>query len=295
MVHYQQCPICSSSDLREVVRVRDFTVSGETFWILECGQCGLRITQDVPGQEEIGRYYQSEDYISHSDTSKGLVNAAYQLVRRRSLIQKRRLVTRLTGRRQGSLLDYGSGTGAFLHAMEQHGWQISGLEPDPGARRRAAELYGLALQEPAALNSLPDGSQDAVTLWHVLEHVHDLKGCLRGLGRVLKREGVLVIAVPNYQCLDAGVYGSCWAGYDVPRHLYHFSPGAMEQLLKAHGFTLAGMMPMWFDSFYISLLSSRYRGDRLGWIRACWTGLRSNLHALRNRQYCSSLIYVARK
>jgi 2-polyprenyl-3-methyl-5-hydroxy-6-metoxy-1,4-benzoquinol methylase len=186
----------------------------------------------------------------------------------------------------------GSGTGSFVKEMKDHGWQVTGLEPDADARKVAKEHFYCELQDSDKLFSLAPTSFDAVTLWHVLEHVHDLTGYLRQLKLVLKSDGRLIIAVPNYTSLDAAKYKENWAAYDVPRHLYHFSPRAMQILMAKMGMQILDYKPMWFDSFYVSLLSSGYTHERTKWISALWTGVRSNLKALSDNEKCSSVIYI---
>src|SRR5688572_30196031 len=134
-VHYSHCPVCSSSSINPLLTVKDYTVSKEEFVIWQCGACTLRFTQDVPDAESIGAYYQSEDYISHTNTSKGLVNQLYQRVRKLTLEQKAKLIQEVTGLTKGSLLDVGCGIGAFVHTMKTKGWQAEGLEPDANTRR----------------------------------------------------------------------------------------------------------------------------------------------------------------
>src|ERR1051326_8615171 len=120
LIHYANCPICGSTDLKNVLSVKDYTVSGETFEIVECNSCSLRFTQDIPDANSISPYYKAEDYISHSDESKGMIGNIYKRVRRKTLKRKRQLIVDKTGIKKGSLLDVGSGTGAFLHEMKQH-------------------------------------------------------------------------------------------------------------------------------------------------------------------------------
>ena len=294
VIHYQHCPVCGGSGINPVLSARDFTVSGLSFSIWECTDCRLRFTQDVPDQESIGPYYQSDAYISHSDTKKGLVNSVYHQVRNFTLKQKRKLITRITGRSHGRILDIGAGTGAFLDQMSQAGWKVTGLEPDAGARMIAAEKYRLQLLEPSGFHQLETGSYDAITLWHVLEHVHDLHAYVERIRTLLAPGGVLVLALPNYSSEDARIYAENWAAYDVPRHLYHFCPSAVKQLLLMHGLKIQSIRPMWFDSFYISLLSEQYRHGRPGYFKAFLNGLRSNNKAISNKEKGSSLIYIAR-
>jgi 2-polyprenyl-3-methyl-5-hydroxy-6-metoxy-1,4-benzoquinol methylase len=267
-------------------------VSKENFVVWQCGACSLRFTQDVPDENSVGPYYKSEDYISHTDTAKGVVNKLYRKVRNFTLEQKAKLVKEQTGVAAGNLLDVGSGTGAFLHAMQKQGWQVNGIEPDADARKLAEKQYGLQTNESPQLFQLQPSTYDAITLWHVLEHVHDLHPYIDQLKKLLKPEGKIFIAVPNYLSGDADAYRLKWAAYDVPRHLYHFTPKAMETLLKQHGLHITTKKPMWFDSFYISMLSSKYKNGKTNWIGAVVTGLQSNLKTLANTDKCSSVIYV---
>lgn len=294
-VHYQICPACGHPELTAVAEIRDFSVSGEIFSLVECGACRLRITQDVPGREAIGAYYQSDDYISHTNRSAGLIGRLYRLVRKRTLAQKRRLIESRTSLQRGRLLDVGSGTGAFVQEMKGAGWEVTGLEPDEGARRVAAEVHQARLQPLEDFFALPVSGFDAITLWHVLEHVHDLEAYMAQLKKLLREKGRLFIAVPNYTSADAGLFGEFWAAWDVPRHLYHFSPASIEALVKKSGLILLEKRPMWFDSYYVSLLSTRYRSGHTRYMQALLAGFRSNRAARKNPERCSSLIYVIGK
>lgn len=293
LIHYTACPVCGSQQIREVLSVRDHSVTRQAFPISECASCTLRFTQDLPDAASIAPYYQFEDYISHTNTRKGLVNRLYHLVRKRTLQSKRKLIQQITGKSTGALLDIGAGTGAFLHTMRQAGWEATGLEPDAGARKLAKNDFGIELGEPGELFSLPEKSFDAITLWHVLEHVHELQRYVSKCRQLLKPGGRLVIAVPNYTSADAAHYGPFWAAYDVPRHLYHFSPAAMRQLMGVNGMKIAKTLPMWFDSFYVAMLSEKYKSGKTNLPLAAWNGLRSNLKAWGNKERCSSVIYVA--
>ena len=293
-IHYSACPVCRSTDIKEVLKVKDHSISQEIFAIWECKVCRVRFTQDVPDQQNIGPYYISENYISHSNTSKGALSRLYKTVRNHTLETKSDLIKKYTVEK-GNLLDLGAGIGAFLNTMREKGWEVTGLEPDEGARNQAIKLYNLKLSETSELNKLPEGSFDAITLWHVLEHVHELHPYLNQLKKLLKPKGKIFIAVPNYTSSDASFYGAFWAAYDVPRHLYHFSPESMQILIKEHGLSLTSIKPMWYDSFYISLLSSKYKNGRLNWAGALYQGLSSNFKALRHKNRCSSVTYIIGK
>ena len=292
MIHYNNCPVCNSKNISVQLTATDHTVSNEQFAIWQCNDCSLRFTQDVPAQEAIGPYYVSENYISHSDTKKGLVNRLYHAVRKRTLQGKRKLLVRETGITKGEVLDIGCGTGAFLHTMQQAGWGITGLEPDATARERAGGLYGIHPQEPGKLFELQSATYHAITLWHVLEHVHELHAYIKQMETLLAAHGKIFIAVPNYTSADAAIYAANWAAYDVPRHLYHFSPQSMKKLLSTYNLQLLTVKPMWFDSFYVSMLSEQNKNGKGNIVKAFWNGFVSNVKALGDKRKCSSLIYV---
>lgn len=294
-IHYTQCPVCGSAALEKVMAAKDHTVSGELFAVVECKDCTLRFTQDVPDAATIAPYYKSENYISHTNTSKGLVNRLYQSVRKKTLRQKRKLIQKALGLQTGALLDVGSGTGAFVQQMQQHGWQVTGLEPDADARQVAMQVNGIVLEDMNRFYELPAFSFDAITLWHVMEHVHELQPYVQQLKSLLKANGRIFIAVPNYTSNDAVAYKENWAAYDVPRHLYHFSPKSMQVLMEKNGLKLLDHRPMWYDSFYISLLSSQYKNGKANLVAAFFNGLRSNIKAMNDVKKCSSVIYVVGK
>jgi len=295
MITYSACPVCSSNNIRAFISAKDHTVSRESFVVMACGDCTHLFTQDIPTAKHIGKYYASEDYISHSDTREGLVNRLYHAVRKRTLNAKKNLVQNATGKRSGRIVDIGCGTGAFLSTMKHAGWSITGIEPDETARSKAASLYGVSALPAEEFYNLPAGNFDAITLWHVLEHVHDLHGYISQLKNMLSAGGRLFIAVPNYTAYDAKHYGSFWAAYDVPRHLYHFSPQSMRRLLQEHGLAVEKIKPMWFDSFYVSMLSEKYKNGKGNLVKAFCIGFLSNLKAAMNKEKCSSLIYIVSK
>lgn len=293
-VHYPTCPVCGSEAIKPLFDAMDHTVSQETFSVWGCRSCQARFTQDIPDEAHIGPYYQSDAYISHSNTSQGLINQLYQRVRRYTLQQKHKLVRQVSKRKQGRLLDYGCGTGDFAGTMQLAGWDVLGLEPDSSARKLAAERHDLAVAKSDHLFQLDADRFDVITMWHVLEHVHRLHDTLDQLHTVLRPDGVLLVAVPNYQSGDAAHYGENWAAYDVPRHLYHFSPPAMQCIMEQHGFHVEQYRRMPFDSFYVSLLSERYQRGRSRLLVGGWHGLRSFTEALFEPKRCSSVLYVIR-
>lgn len=292
-IHYQSCPVCSSRDISFVFNAEDTTVSRQKFPIWHCNSCTARFTQDVPEERHIGKYYRSAAYISHSNTSKGIVNKLYHSVRSFTLQSKRKLVESYAA--TGNLLDVGAGTGAFASVMQKKGWNVTGLEPDTTARANAKKDFGIQLEDAQDIFLQPHNHFDVITLWHVLEHIHQLHIYLDLFFALLKKNGTLVVAVPNYTCYDAEVYKQNWAAYDVPRHLYHFSPASMDLLLERHQFTPVAKKPMWFDSYYVSLLSEKIATGESNLIKAFAKGSLSNFKAFNKTERCSSVIYIAKK
>ncbi len=273
----------------------DYFATGETFDICSCTDCGLLFTQNAPAEDAMGRYYESPDYISHSDTDQGLMNRVYHWVRRFMLVRKWRLVWHNAGKGQGTLLDIGTGTGYFPHFMRRKGWTVQAVEKSPQARQFAQTRFGLDVLPPEQLPSLAEASQDVITLWHVMEHLEHLNETWQQLYRLLRPDGILVVAVPNPASYDAAHYGSHWAAYDVPRHLWHFTPSVLQQFGAKHGFILAAHYPMPFDAFYISMMTERQQGHRAAFLRGCHTGIRAWLASLVKKERSSSMIYIFRK
>ncbi len=292
---YSHCPVCNSDKIHRQLSAKDYTVSGETFEIWECSNCSLRFTQNVPGKEDIGKYYQSENYVSHTETKRGAINRLYHLVRKKTLKSKKHIVEKYTELRIGKLLDIGAGTGAFLNTMQAAGWQGRGLEPDAAARQKALELYNMELLPSEELFAQVPVYYDAITMWHVLEHVHDLHDYIIQIHKLLKPGGRAFIAVPNYTSSDATHYQGEWAAYDVPRHLYHFSPKSMFILLAQHKLSIVETLPMYFDSYYVSMLSEKNTRGKNHFISALLTASLSNMKAMEKKDSYSSLIYVVKK
>ncbi|HRO18741.1 MAG TPA: class I SAM-dependent methyltransferase, partial [Ferruginibacter sp.] len=200
MIQQLNCPVCLSANLQQCLTAKDYTATGEVFPIIHCHDCTVRFTGVIPEPDQMGRYYHADAYISHTDTRKGLVHQLYHLVRTVTLKSKRKLVNQLAGTRRGTLLDVGCGTGAFAGSMQASGWKVVALEPEAQARAVALELHGIEAL-PAEVLSTLHLSADAITLWHVLEHVHDVHEYMNHLHRLLSNNGVLLIAVPNYTSL----------------------------------------------------------------------------------------------
>lgn len=291
LVTIKECPNCKSTTFSTVANPKDFRATGDRFSVQQCESCGFVFTNPKPVGEDLAFFYNSENYISHNNSNEGLFNKIYQAVRNVNLRNKLSLLN--TFQNKGLLLDIGCGTGEFLNTCQHDGWRVIGLEPAPLARDFGVKTYGLEIHLPDALFAMQPCSIDAVTMWHVLEHVEDLEGYITAIHAALVDKGVFIVAVPNHESHDAKFYGDDWAAWDVPIHLSHFSKATMEKWVTKFGFEQIGVKNMLFDSFYVSMLSEKNRNSKLGVIRGAFRGLVSNLYA--GADNASSLIYVFRK
>ncbi len=295
MAVYTNCPICYSEKISEHMVCNDHFVSGESFALYKCAVCETCFTQDHPHESEMTRYYSSEEYISHSDTSKGISNKLYKLARSFMLMKKTELVRQQTGLKKGALLDVGCGTGYFAAAMKKAGWQVTGIETDERARASAVSKFNLKVFTPAQIDFIPSQSYDCITLWHVLEHFHDPYIYFPRIMSLLKPGGSCIVALPNNNSYDAIHYGKYWAAYDVPRHIWHFNPSSFGHFLQKAGFECKGIKNMPFDAFYISALSEKYKGNRFSFVTGMIKGKIFFLKSMFNVKKSSSLIYLLRK
>lgn len=289
------CPVCDGSWFSPFITCTDFFVSGEEFQIKICDSCGFKITENIEDEENIGPYYQSENYISHSNTTKGFVNTVYHAVRKFMLVRKKQIVKNVTGLKKGNLLDVGTGTGFFADEMNKAGWKMTGIEKSSDARDFAGNEFNLEILPPEKLYTLAESQFDCITLWHVLEHIHNLEKNMEAYHRLLKPGGKLVIAVPNHESYDAKHYGECWAAWDVPRHIWHFAPRQMKLLAKKHGFEFLKIFTLPFDSFYVSMLSEKYKKSGLAFLRGIIHGKISWLNSVLKKDAASSVVYVFEK
>lgn len=268
------------------IKVTDHSISQEEFVLEYNSDLELYKTNPVP--KDLSKYYESENYISHTDAAASVIDKLYQKVKKRTLKGKEKLVSRLVNVNNKSILDIGSGTGSFLEVLNKNGWHSIGIEPNEKARDISRDKNAIAFE---TLNEIQNHTFDAITMWHVLEHVEDLNHQFSEFNRLLNSDGVVLIAVPNYKSYDACFYKSFWAAYDVPRHIWHFSETSIKKIAEKHNFELIESKPMWFDSFYVSLLSEKYRKNKVNYFRAFLVGLLSNLKALINSQF-SSKTYI---
>lgn len=275
------------------IKAKDFTVSGEEFTLIKNIKFGYLETTPQPKIEDLPKYYKSEDYISHTNTRRNWFEKTYHKVRNITLKQKLNLINSFKTEDK-SLLDIGCGTGHFLEICKNNGWKVTGIEPEKKARDKANLLIENKVFNSDKLKNLPKESFDIITLWHVLEHLPNLEEQVKLIHSLLKTNGTLIIAVPNYNSFDAKHYKSNWAALDVPRHLWHFNKKSIDLLGQSVGFKLKETKPMWFDAFYVSLLSEQIKSNKRNIIKAFLIGLTSNIMALYTKE-ASSHIYILQK
>lgn len=274
-------------DKKHFLTVKDHSVSKEIFELYHDETLDMLITSPQPSLENLGKYYESEDYISHTDNKRSLFEKAYHFVKSIALKNKLNLINGEQSQK-GRILDIGAGTGDFLLTAKNDGWDTVGVEPSDRAKNIAIQK---GISFVSEINALENNSFDVITMWHVLEHVPNLELQIQELKRLLKPTGTLIVAVPNFKSFDAKYYNEFWAAYDVPIHFWHFSKNAIQSLFSKVDMKLEKVLPMKFDSFYVSLLSEKYKTGKMNYISAFFVGLRSNLKASRTKEY-SSHIYV---
>ncbi len=273
------------SNTKPYIKCIDYTVSNETYTLYKNEEFDLLVTKPVP--DNLDDYYKSDDYISHTDSKKSLFDFTYQIVKNYTLKQKLKLINSFNTEEK-TILDIGAGTGDFLSVCKKNNWEINGVEPSENARELASKK-NIILEN--SVKEFQNKTFDVITLWHVLEHIPTLPEFIQTLKKLLKPNGILIIAVPNYKSYDAQIYKEFWAGYDVPRHLWHFSQTSIKKLFSLVNMNVIKILPMKFDAFYVSLLSEKYKKNKLGFIKAFFNGLRSNIKAKKSSEY-SSLIYI---
>jgi len=286
------CPFCKSQNTKQYLKLKDYFLTQEEFEIYECTNCHLLFTAPHPTPSEIGKYYKSENYLSHNEHKKGLVPWIYNKVKKINIRRKFQIAfeNNFIVNNKVRLLDYGCGVGDFLFYAKQHECQIFGCDLSEDARKFASKKLSTEINDPEKLSALPDHRFDIITLWHVFEHVYDLEYLVNEFHRLLADNGRLVIAVPNYKSLDAEIYKDKWAAYDVPRHLNHFHKESLEIVMKDK-FKLKKIEPLKWDAFYISMMSENYVGKGNAFIKGVISGLKSNLKAKKTGEY-SSLVYI---
>ena len=275
------------------ITVKDYSVSGEEFQLLYNKEFDLLETHPQPSPEKLREYYNSEDYISHTDNRRNLFEQLYHFVKMISLKRKLKIINGFSSEGM-KLLDFGCGTGDFLKIAQENNWDGIGIEPNDRAREIANRKTNSSVFLPIHISKLKSNSFDVITLWHVLEHLPKFEDQFSQFESLLKPNGALIIAVPNFKSFDANYYQNFWAAYDVPRHLWHFSKNSISKLADLYDMKITKILPLKFDAYYVSLLSEKYKTGKMKPIKSFWTGFRSNLQAKRNLEY-SSLIYIIKK
>lgn len=269
---------------------KDYTVTGKSFQLVHDDERDLLETFPKPDTSELPAYYKSEKYISHTDARSSLTEKIYQMVKSFMLDKKLGWIEK-EKKTKGKILDIGAGTGDFLFRAKKRGWDVTGVEPNQQAKDLALNK---GLNFSVNSNSLPSDYFDVITLWHVLEHVPVLEDQISELKRLLKEDGIIIIAVPNFKSYDAHVYKEHWAAYDVPRHLWHFSKTSIKKIFSPYGFRIENIKALPFDAFYVSLLSETYKKSNFGYIKGIYIGLLSNLRALKSNEYSSMAYFLGK-
>jgi SAM-dependent methyltransferase len=295
MSHYSICQICGGKEFTLLFECTDHLVSHRQFPVEKCRRCGFTITGNAPEPDVIGSYYESPDYISHTGGEKSISDILYGLARTFMLGTKARKVRRFTKLRTGSILDIGAGTGHFVKRLRSLGWQAEGVEVSDTARDYAINKNGVELLGSLSEGNFSPGRFDAVTLWHVLEHIHDTDELLMSISKHIKPGGTLLLALPNSLSADARFYREHWAAYDVPRHLWHFDSKSINSLVNRHDFAFVDSLRMPFDSFYISILSEKSRNCKYPFVIGMLRGLLFWLWSLLIKERSSSLLFVFRR
>ncbi|MEN2434051.1 class I SAM-dependent methyltransferase [Weeksellaceae bacterium A-14] len=271
------------------MKVKDYFLTQENFEILPTDIDGILKTSPIP--ENISQYYESENYISHHQDSGSLKEKIYKFLQGFNLNYKRNTLAKEAGVHL-RILDYGCGAGEFLKFIETE-YTTYGYEPNKDAVETARKKTQKT-KFVDSLDQIEDGSLDIITLWHVFEHIEDRDNILRIFHRKLSKEGTLIIAVPNHTSYDAKKYHSYWAAYDVPRHIWHYSVTGMKKLMNTENWKLRKVKPLLLDSFYISMLSEKYKKSPLFWIKGFIFGGISNFKGLKSGEF-SSMVYIIDK
>ena len=266
----------------------DHLVSKEKFRLEYSTETDMLVTQPIP--ENISNYYDSDNYISHTDEAKTLLEKVYQTVKKIALKRKLAIINQYHNTSK-TILDIGCGTGEFLITARKNNWHTLGVEINDEARNKSSKKN---ITTYKLIEEVKSSQFNIITLWHVLEHLKDLNGTITKISSLLDTDGTLIIAVPNYKSYDANYYKEYWAAYDTPRHLWHFSQKSISTIFENHNLKVVRTLPMYFDSYYVSLLSEKYKTGKSNYLNAFYRGMLSNLKAKRTGEY-SSLIYVLQK
>lgn len=272
-----------------LAKTKDYLVTGNSFEVRLDQQTQIAYTHPQPNEEELGQYYASEEYISHGNKKRSVIERIYAIAQNIMLKQKEQWLTKHSTQNK-RYLDFGCGTASLVAYLNGKNWDSYGVEPSEKARNFSAVAERLY----PSIEELPQKEFDAIALWHVLEHLPDPAKFLKTFYDRLDQQGHLFLALPNFNSYDAKHYGNFWAAYDVPRHLRHFSARGIIQLCEENGFAFVESKGLAFDAFYVSYLSEQHQKNKFAFIKGMMVGCWSNLLALFTQEY-SSKLYVFKK
>jgi 2-polyprenyl-3-methyl-5-hydroxy-6-metoxy-1,4-benzoquinol methylase len=292
--HITSCPVCSSQEFSTFKKVTDWLVSKEVFTISQCDNCKFKFTANAPVEQNIGPYYNSEEYVEHSDTKSGVIYTVYHYARNLMLRFKLNKIKSMTSGKK--LLDVGSGSGYFINHMKQNGYEVTGVEISDKAVELCNSKFGIKANSPADfLAEKLDKDFDIISLWHVFEHVYTFNEYFDLFAKSLKKDGTLILALPNSNSADAQIYKDHWAAYDTPRHLWHFTPATLSRFAEARGFEVVKKYRLPLDPFFNAMVSASYKKGFKFLPISVLKGLYSLIISLFNKDKSSSLIYFLKK
>ena len=272
-----------------IAKTKDYLVTGSSFEVRLDQQTQIAHTYPQPSEDELGKYYASEEYISHGNKKRSVIERVYAIAQKIMLKQKEQWLTKHS-KQNKRYLDFGCGTAALVQHLNQKNWEAYGVEPSEKARNFSIVKERLY----PSLEELPQKDFDVIALWHVLEHLSDPAKSLKAFYDRLDHQGHLFLALPNFNSYDAKYYENFWAAYDVPRHLWHFSAKGIIGLCEENGFEFVESKGLGLDAFYVSYLSERHQKNKVAFIKGMIVGCWSNLLALFTQEY-SSKLYVFKK
>ncbi len=289
MIHLKNCPVCGSKNIIHYIDTKDFFYSHDNFSLFKCNSCQLIFTNPYPEETNLSEYYKTEKYLSHNTQSINPITFLYKVVRKINIREKYAIVESF--KKEGNIIDIGCGTGELLNWFKKNNWKTIGVEPNDHARSIAQNIYHLDVKNIDYLKKKTSKRFEVITMWHVLEHVPNVKERINSIKNLLADDGIVIIAVPNIVSFDALFYKEYWAGLDVPRHLYHFSSQSLKTLFEQFNMKIIREIPMKYDAFYVSWLSEKYKNNNFPLIRGILKGIKFNRKAKRNGEY-SSKIYI---
>ena len=283
------CIICSSKYASSFISLNDrLSNSSKKYNLLKC-ICGFIYLNPRPDIGEINHYYKLDNYDPHKESFNSFWNTAYHYVQKVTLNWKYRIITKYI--KKGSLLDIGGGKGEFAQFINKKGWDVTFQDNMTDLNRR--ENNSFFVRELSNVNSTK--RFDVITLWHSLEHIHNIKYLFDSINNMLKDSGILIIAVPNMNAPERKFYKYTWAPYDAPRHLYHFNLDSLNKLCQNKGYYIMSKYSLYQDIPYNVILStSRYSFFQL--IKTILVICYTFLYTLcAGPKYSSSLLIVCKK